>query len=1684
MNKYYRKICCLSFILFSYLITYSQVTPVIFSEIFYDSHLNEEHHTHNHHNGEFIELFNPSPENIDISGWKIDDSSSRYTFPENTIFPSRSLLVVAYRYPYSGFTLNSLFSSINTITSPNVFYQDRLILNNNGEKLQLIDKTGRVIDEMSYRHRSTFGKKSDYWNICAHNGEKPGAELTSLVSIQRNNIHYSSSGIASLVDDYTIGTPNPLEINETHNLPYVEKLYSSDEIDTSLPVGSLPGNATVSPTGAATYQIPIECPPGTNGLQPNLSIVYNSQSGSGIMGLGWDIAGLSAISRTPKNMFYDGENGKTIAFDNSDCLTIDGQRLILLEGDNLAEGAIYGTEFENYSRVKVLKNSGTRLGDPNNHNFIYFELTTKDGTVIEFGSSPDSRLTSANKLPNSENALSWKINRTYDVFRNYMEIKYTNNGQYISEILYVGASRQMKNKISFNYYNNSTTKYKIPIKKSCINGFWLQQDAILDKITIQNESKTLKTYTFNYLQSDRDLRLSSVATFNADNNKLTETKVDWGTENNTFSLVKLESMPDAGLNNVDNSMLYSGDIDGDGYLDKIEMWTGSEKTNEQGYIRVVLKNRILNLIRFNSNTESAEHFTTQLAIGDINNSGKAEIILCERDKITVYGINSTNNNLSKLFESNIDDAVWVNNDKYKYNASLVHYNNDEYLDLIFIPYIKDMQYNPFGDGFEIHSPYSGIAFLGSDNFFLSNELFTITVKDLKEAFGKQMIGDFNADGKIDFMQLSGVNNCNAFSSNSFTISESKSWGLNLYYKPWLADYKRLYQYAESIDFNNDGLTDILVQANSDKNCKIKNSWYILQNNGGHTIEPTRIEFENIHRATSSSNDPAIDRHEPYLIDYNGDGYTDIILGDEVYSKGDYKYTNWYFYKNTNGTFIADGTNRTYDKLSKMNPIVIDINNDGVQDLVFGSANNYMAYTIPNASARYRVKSITNGLGQSYSFAYNNIANPNCSSEPQESIMDIHTPMTVVSSYKDKDETITNYEYGVPRLHTKGKGFLGFESITTKTPRMGIKTISTYEINSKYYGMNLKSQEVFALGSNAPISKSTQKNEVIDGNYKTNPVLKGIGNINRFMPYISESISTDYTKGTSQTITNLEFDSHWNVTKQEAKMGDATKVTETTYADRNGNGILYLPETIKITQKRKDTPDIITQTNYSDYNLAGQVGTVISYPETDGQVTTEYIYFPTGNLKEKKITAKGLKAQTTTYGYDAYYRLCTSETNPLNQTSGTTYNYATGDVLTKTDMNGFVTEYKYDKFGRLYKEIQPNGEEINYTTEWTNLNGALYKQTATNTKIINASATFVDKYGREVYAEQTGWIGKKLISSKTYNAKGQLAKAILPHYEEETELYTEYEYNDVLGRVTKEKTFDGKQVLTTDYGYTATTTTITPPDATQKKTEVRDQHGLVVERTDAGGIISYTYNAAGQPLTIISNGSKTEIEYNDYGNQKLLKDPNAGNISFSYYAGGLLETQTNAKGDITKMVYDDYGRLDTKTVTEKATNIITVTKHKYVPSGNGTGQIETIELKEEGNLIHKQTFGYNNHHQPQTVTDEYDNQTVTFSNTYDALWRPATSISPSGLITTNRYNEYGDLDAILCDNSIIWEGKEQNSKGQFSKFNLGNGLSTVMKYSDRGEVENIKTRRTNSQLYIQNNIYTYFEKPATFTPAAI
>ena len=62
-------------------------------------------------------------------------------------------------------------------------------------------------------------------------------------------------------------------------------------------MGNTEGELSVSLSGGANYNIPIAVPPGINGVVPQVSLSYNSQGGNGLAGYGWNISGVSVITR-------------------------------------------------------------------------------------------------------------------------------------------------------------------------------------------------------------------------------------------------------------------------------------------------------------------------------------------------------------------------------------------------------------------------------------------------------------------------------------------------------------------------------------------------------------------------------------------------------------------------------------------------------------------------------------------------------------------------------------------------------------------------------------------------------------------------------------------------------------------------------------------------------------------------------------------------------------------------------------------------------------------------------------------------------------------------------------------------------------------------------------------------------------------------------------------------------------------------------------------------------------------------------------------------------------------------------------------------------------------------------------------------------------------------------------------
>ncbi|GLS25118.1 SpvB/TcaC N-terminal domain-containing protein [Marinibactrum halimedae] len=65
---------------------------------------------------------------------------------------------------------------------------------------------------------------------------------------------------------------------------------------TNVEAGKTAGEFQVNNMGVATYTVPLVGAPGRQGVEPNLSLQYNSQSGNGPLGLRWILQSLRSSS--------------------------------------------------------------------------------------------------------------------------------------------------------------------------------------------------------------------------------------------------------------------------------------------------------------------------------------------------------------------------------------------------------------------------------------------------------------------------------------------------------------------------------------------------------------------------------------------------------------------------------------------------------------------------------------------------------------------------------------------------------------------------------------------------------------------------------------------------------------------------------------------------------------------------------------------------------------------------------------------------------------------------------------------------------------------------------------------------------------------------------------------------------------------------------------------------------------------------------------------------------------------------------------------------------------------------------------------------------------------------------------------------------------------------------------------
>lgn len=201
----------------------------------------------------------------------------------------------------------------------------------------------------------------------------------------------------------------------------------------------IPAVSTFS--GAATYQYPIEVPPGRGGLMPNIDMSYSSNGANGHiytdvldqgpLGLGWNINQIE-ISRDKTELRYDQAHYAMFHADRFS-LVIDGQsyRLVRYAGDNAT--------YANYYAINGPSLRIQQIYDVNalNPDRLYWVVKSGNGTTYRLGFTNDAEsgqsqnpgfaISEGNQLIGElthYGGLRWRVDTVTDIHGNQIQYDY------------------------------------------------------------------------------------------------------------------------------------------------------------------------------------------------------------------------------------------------------------------------------------------------------------------------------------------------------------------------------------------------------------------------------------------------------------------------------------------------------------------------------------------------------------------------------------------------------------------------------------------------------------------------------------------------------------------------------------------------------------------------------------------------------------------------------------------------------------------------------------------------------------------------------------------------------------------------------------------------------------------------------------------------------------------------------------------------------------------------------------------------------------------------------------------------------------------------------------------------------------------------------------------------------------
>jgi RHS repeat-associated protein len=1251
-------------------------------------------------------------------------------------------------------------------------------------------------------------------------------------------------------------------------------------------IGRTPGTAFVDADGEAAYTIPIALPPGTNGMTPALSLEYRHRSPGGLLGIGWNIGGLSQIARCPRTIAQDGVNAAVSAI-SLDRLCLDGQRLVVVNGLAYGTpGAEYRTEIESFARIRSVAGASWAPR--------YFVVETLDGRVLEYGATADSRIDASTAADPAYGARVWALNRIRDRSGNVIDFQYLEdiaNGSFrIAEIRYnsnPGAGVAASHRVSFIYESRPSNEVDV----AWVAGAAIRQVVRLDRIDVMHEGTVLRRYELDYepaLSSAGRSRLAALRECGRNAaDCLAPTAFTWQDGVAGFGgAAALPVVMPAITATAGHQVLNTADLNGDGLGDVV--WAGGN-TMPARTIRYRLGRRDGS---FGAEVDTG--IPSPSGIGkpfDYNGDGRSDLLM-----------------ISPTFRWQIVPGTAAGVGAPIATGIAAPQQMADYRGL-------DMNGDGLGDIAWSEIPdYNGNSLMVRVRYALASGGFSAAPQTIYEQAmavsyeypeGGMFLGrpgerlDLDMDGAEDLLM-----------DETYSIARisAATYGTERFDSSFYG--------ATTLDMNGDGCPEIAYKHYTGRlrirlnGCGIGPSGQELQGPAWTGIAQLRAH------------------------DWNADGRDDILLQGA---------TNWQVAL-SNGDSFAAIVDTGLPHGGAALALAPDVNGDGLRDLLERSGSQ-LRLRLRNGSTPDLLLSATDGFGVTAAFSYRPLTDPAVYDPgPDAAYPDqvVRSTDQVVAELSRTDGSATgalaatHYSYAGLRRNLLGRGSLGFarRTITDATGGIPLSIEETRRQDYPFTGLPA-----------AIVQRSASGTAVSETSYTWSALSLGSGAALRRFPYASattirrresggihdgvEIATMSRTVAAVDATSGLVTDESTTIAESASGANPGASATlrtvHGTVLNDSANWCLGRPQATQLT---------------SSHSLAGGSAVTRSFGQSwDGpkcrptqiqrepgssqwQVAINLAYDGFGNVTSRSVTGAGMSPRTTTTQWGPRGQLPVRVTNPLLHPFALSWDLGTGLPASITDPNALTVSWTYDSFGRLLQETRPGG----VITAWSRdpCTGAcdsrsryrLTQRERDSAGLTQRTTTVdMDQHDRGFRFATIEPGGGKSVQILDADAHGRIRRQYRPYWEGGVPPgYWQLSY-DGLGRVTTVALHSGNGAVEQQQALRHDGLSVTHVDALGRSTTAtRTAWGTPAQVTDpAGGATRYEYDAFGQLLTVRDalGNVAASASYNGVGMLVAQTEMNSGTWNYTHNALGELVTLRDARAQQVHFAHDALGRLTSR-----------------------------------------------------------------------------------------------------------------------------------------------------------------------------